>query len=76
MYELGYDGFVQFLYHHEDYLDRMLKDSTAVTDNYEQFFEKNMFLIFKKDHQFTQYSLVYDNLKFHPDFAVKIEQAL
>lgn len=32
-----------------------------------------MFLIFKKDHQYTEYSLVYENLRFHPDFALKIE---
>jgi hypothetical protein len=74
--ELGYQGLVQFIYKHQDYLEKIENDSEDILTEYHQFFECNPFLIFRKEHEINDYGLIYQQLKFPPQFANKIVKAL
>lgn len=72
----GYNGPIQFIYRHLDYLQKILKDTAEIIDNHPTLFEKNAFLIMKKEHQTSQFAIVYQNLKISPDFEGKVNEAL
>ena len=73
MYEQGYQGPIQFIHQHQDYLLTILSDTQQICNDYTALFENNPFLIFKKVHQHSEYALVYQNVKFGAEFAQKVE---
>ena len=76
LYEQGYQGPIQFIQQHQDYLLTILSDTQEITTDFTTLFENNPFLILKKAHEHSEYALVYQNVKFGAEFAQKVEQAL